>query len=137
MVYMSNIKVMTAGTFDLLHYGHLKLLERAKALGDFLIVELSTDEFCQEKGKQTYNNYEIRKYMLECTKFVDMVVPEHNYEQKFDDFKIFNVDKFVLGSDYKNSKYLEGIDKYCELIILDRTPNVSTTEIKKVLRRNK
>lgn len=130
-------KVITYGTFDILHFGHLRLLERAKALGDYLVVGLSTDEFCKEKGKTTYYSYEERKYILECIKFVDEVIPEYGFDQKFDDFKKYNIDTFVIGSDYKGSDKLNGIDKYCELVILDRTPDISTTELKGVVSNRK
>lgn len=129
-------KVITYGTFDVLHYGHIKLLERAKSLGDFLIVGLSTDEFCiNGKGKNVYYNYEKRKYMLESIKFVDLVIPENSYDQKFNDFIRYNIDKFVIGSDYVGSKYLDNIDKYCEVVILDRTPNISSTQLKERLNK--
>lgn len=125
--------IITYGTFDILHYGHLKLLERAKKLGDYLIVGLSTDEFCLEKGKTTYYDYSKRKEMLEAIRFVDKVIPEHSFDQKFKDFKKYKVDTFVIGSDYINSDKLKNIDKYCNLVILDRTPNVSTTELKTII----
>lgn len=127
--------VITYGTFDILHYGHIKLLEKAKALGDYLIVGLSTDEFCKEKGKQTFYNYDERAYILECIKFVDKVIPEKSFNQKFEDFKKYNINTFVIGSDYKDSDKLNNIDKYCEVVILDRTPNVSTTQLKQVVKK--
>ena len=77
------------------------------------------------------------KYILECIKFVDEVIPEYGFDQKFDDFKKYNIDTFVIGSDYKGSDKLNGIDKYCELVILDRTPDISTTELKGVVSKRK
>ena len=127
--------VVTYGTFDILHYGHIRLLERAKALGDYLIVGLSTDEFCLEKGKTTYYSFENRKKMLEAIKFVDKVIPEHSFDQKFEDFKKYNIDIFVIGSDYKGSDKLNGIDSYCELVVLDRTPDISTSQLKKIVKK--
>lgn len=127
--------VITYGTFDLLHYGHINLLERARKLGDYLIVGLSTDEFCEEKGKKTYYKYEERKKMLEAIRYVDKVIPEHSFDQKFNDFKKHKVDVFVIGSDYKGSDKLKDIDKYCELVILDRTPEISTSKIKNDIKK--
>lgn len=129
--------IITYGTFDILHYGHLKLLKRAKELGDYLIVGLSTDEFCLEKDKNTYYDYDKRKEMLEAIRYVDKVIPEYNFDQKFEDFKKYKVDTFVIGSDYINSDKLKDIDKYCKLVILDRTPNVSTTKLKGILKEEK
>lgn len=95
-------KVITYGTFDLLHYGHINLLQRAKALGDYLIVALSTDEFnSKEKNKITYFSYEERKRLLEAIRYVDLVIPEQNWEQKISDVKEFKVDTFVMGDDWK------------------------------------
>ena len=95
-------KVITYGTFDLLHYGHINLLQRAKALGDYLIVALSTDEFNeQSKGKVTYFSYEERKRLLEAIRYVDLVIPEENWEQKISDVKEFKVDTFVMGNDWE------------------------------------
>ena len=95
-------KVITYGTFDLLHYGHINLLQRAKALGDYLIVGLSTDEFNSvEKNKVTYFTYEERKRLLESVRYVDLVIPEENWEQKISDVKEFRVDTFVMGDDWK------------------------------------
>lgn len=90
-------RVLTYGTFDLLHYGHIRLLKRAKELGDYLIVALSTDEFNDIKGKTAYHNYETRKKMLEAIRYVDLVIPENNWEQKIDDIKDYKVDITVMG----------------------------------------
>lgn len=86
-------RILTYGTFDLLHYGHIRLLQRAKALGDYLIVAVSTDEFNALKGKKSYHNYETRKKMLEAIRYVDLVIPEDNWEQKIDDVKTYHVDE--------------------------------------------
>ena len=94
-------RVITYGTFDLLHYGHINLLRRAKAQGDYLIVALSTDEFnWNEKQKKSYFTYEERKAMLEAIRYVDLVVPEDNWEQKKTDVSKYNVDVFVMGDDW-------------------------------------
>ena len=126
-------RILTYGTFDLLHYGHIRLLKRAKALGDYLIVALSTDEFNELKGKKAYHNYETRKKMLEAIRYVDLVIPEENWEQKIDDVKNYNVDVVVMGSDWANSDRFEYLKDYCDVVYLDRTEGISTTKIKKDL----
>lgn len=126
-------KVITYGTFDLLHYGHINLLQRAKALGDYLIVALSTDEFnSKEKNKITYFSYEERKRLLEAIRYVDLVIPEQNWEQKISDVKEFKVDIFVMGDDWKGK--FDFLKDYCEVVYLERTPEISTTKIKKDLK---
>ena len=126
-------RVLTYGTFDLLHFGHIEILRRAKALGDYLIVGLSTDEFNEQKGKIAYHNYETRKKMLEAVRYVDLVIPENNWEQKISDVQNFHVDTVVMGSDWANSDKFECLKKYCEVVYLPRTEGVSTTKIKKDL----
>lgn len=126
-------RVLTYGTFDLLHYGHIRLLQRAKALGDYLIVALSTDEFNEIKGKTAYHNYETRKKMLEAIRYVDLVIPEENWEQKINDVKEYYADIVVMGSDWAGSDRFDYLKDYCEVIYLDRTEGVSTTKIKEDL----
>lgn len=126
-------RILTYGTFDLLHYGHIRLLKRAKELGDYLIVALSTEEFNELKGKKTYHNYETRKEMLEAIRYVDLVIPEETWEQKANDVKEYNVDVVVMGSDWANSEKFEYLKEYCEVVYLDRTEGISTTKIKKDL----
>lgn len=126
-------RVLTYGTFDLLHYGHIRLLKRAKALGDYLIVAISTDEFNAIKGKKAYHNYETRKEMLEAIRYVDLVIPEENWEQKASDVERYEVDVVVMGSDWAGSDRFEYLKKSCELVFLDRTEGVSTTQIKQEL----
>ena len=95
-------RVITYGTFDLLHYGHINLLKRAKALGDYLVVALSTDEFnWNEKQKKCYFSYEKRKQLLEAIRYVDLVIPEENWEQKETDVKEYRIDTFVMCDDFK------------------------------------
>lgn len=126
-------KVITYGTFDLLHYGHINLLQRAKALGDYLIVALSTDEFNSvEKQKITYFSFEERKRLLEAIRYVDLVIPEQNWGQKISDVQEFKVDAFVIGDDWKGK--FDFLKEYCEVIYLERTPEISTTRIKRDLK---
>ncbi len=123
-------RVITYGTFDLLHYGHINILRRAKELGDYLIVVLSTDEFnWNEKQKKCYFSYEQRKQLLEAIRYVDLVIPETCWEQKKSDIHLYHVDTFVMGDDWKGKfDFLknEGI----EVVYLPRTPEISTTQIK-------
>ncbi len=126
-------RVLTYGTFDLLHYGHIRLLKRARALGDYLIVALSTDEFNAGKGKKSYNSYEVRKEMLEAVRYVDEVIPEETWEQKIDDVKNNDVDIVCMGSDWVGSPRFEYLRDYCDVVYLDRTEGVSTTQIKEEL----
>ena len=128
-------RVITYGTFDLLHYGHINLLRRAKALGDYLIVALSTDDFnSREKGKVTYFSYEERKLLLEAIRYVDLVIPEENWEQKREDVRLYHVDTFVMGDDWEGKfDFLK--EEGCEVVYLPRTPEISTTQIKRDLNR--
>lgn len=130
-------KVITYGTFDLLHYGHIRLLQRARALGDHLIVALSTDEFnAVEKGKKSYFTYEQRKAMLEAIRYVDEVIPETCWEQKVTDIEKFGIDVFVMGDDWtgKFDELKEKVSRPVEVVYLPRTPEISTTKIKTELR---
>jgi glycerol-3-phosphate cytidylyltransferase len=124
-------KVITYGTFDLLHYGHILLLQRAKELGDYLIVALSTDQFNGLKGKDAYFTYEERKMMLEAIKYVDLVIPEENWEQKQKDIIHWEVDTFVMGDDWEGK--FDELSDCCTVIYLARTPDISTTSIKSSL----
>ena len=129
-------RVITYGTFDLLHYGHINLLRRAKALGDYLIVALSTDEFnLKEKNKVCYFSYEKRKQLLEAIRYVDLVIPEENWEQKKSDVQLYHVDTFVIGDDWKGK--FDFLKDYCEVVYLERTPEISTTQIKETLGEKK
>lgn len=119
--------VITYGTFDLLHPGHIRLLKRAKALGDYLIVVLSSDEFNAIKGKHAYYDYQTRKEMVEAIRYVDKVIPEYTWEQKQDDIDKYHVDVFVMGDDWKGK--FDDL-KNCEIIYLSRTEGISTTQIK-------
>jgi glycerol-3-phosphate dehydrogenase (NAD(P)+) len=123
--------VLTYGTFDLLHYGHLEILRRCKSLGDKLIVGLSSDEFNKVKGKTCVIPFDKRKEFLESLEYVDMVIPENDWNQKVKDIKNNNVDLFVMGNDWKNK--FDDLKEYCEVIYLERTKGISTTKLKSIL----
>ena len=127
-------KVITYGTFDLLHYGHINLLRRAKELGDYLIVGLSTDEFNAIKGKQSFFPYRERKILLESIKYVDEVIPEDNWGQKIIDVRNHKIDVFVMGDDWKGKFDEELKGTGVTVVYLPRTPEISTTQIKKKLK---
>lgn len=126
-------RVITYGTFDLLHYGHIQLLRRAKALGDYLIVAVSTDQFnWSEKGKKCYFSYEKRKALVEAIRYVDLVIPEENWDQKRSDIRQYRIDTFVMGDDWEGKfDFLK--EEGVEVVYLPRTPEISTTQIKKDL----
>jgi glycerol-3-phosphate cytidylyltransferase len=121
-------KVITYGTFDLIHHGHINILKRAKENGDYLIVGLSSDEFNAIKGKAAYHSYEERKLILEAIKYVDEVIPEKNWGQKVKDIKNNDVDLFIMGSDWEGK--FDELKDFCEVIYLPRTEGISTTKIK-------
>lgn len=121
-------RVITYGTFDLFHLGHLRILQRAKALGDYLIVAVSTDEFNQIKGKKCTYPYEQRAEILKAIIYVDEVIPEKNWEQKIDDIKKHKVDLFVMGDDWQGK--FDFLKEYCSVVYLPRTEGISSTEIK-------
>ena len=126
-------RVLTYGTFDLLHYGHINLLRRAKALGDYLIVAVSTDEFnWNEKGKKCYFSYEERKSMVEAIRYVDLVIPETCWDQKARDVAQYQVDTFVMGDDWKGK--FDFLSDRCQVVYLPRTPEISSTKIKSDLK---
>ena len=126
-------RILTYGTFDLLHYGHIRLLKRAKELGDYLIVAISTEEFNAIKGKKAYHDYETRKEMLEAVRYVDLVIPENDWDQKRDDVQKYFVDTVVMGSDWAGHEKFENLRDLCEVVYLDRTEGISTTKIKEEL----
>lgn len=127
-------RVITYGTFDLLHYGHINLLKRAKEYGDYLVVGLSTDEFNKEKGKKSYFSYEKRKALLEAIRYVDLVIPEKSWNQKITDMHEYHINTFVMGDDWKG-KFDFVRDEDVDVVYLPRTPEISTTQIKADLNR--
>lgn len=128
-------RVLTYGTFDLFHEGHVRLLKRAKALGDYLIVAISTDEFNQIKGKTSCMSYEQRKEVVEAIRYVDLVIPENDWEQKISDVQTYHVDTFVMGDDWTGK--FDFLKDYCEVVYLPRTENISTTQIKEKLKNRR
>ncbi len=122
-------RVITYGTFDLIHYGHINLLKRARELGDYLIVALSTDEFnWNSKQKKCYFSYQKRQQLLESIRYVDLVIPEECWEQKVRDVQLYKVDTFVMGDDWAGK--FDFLKDYCQVVYLPRTPEISTTQIK-------
>ncbi|MDT2811560.1 glycerol-3-phosphate cytidylyltransferase [Vagococcus lutrae] len=127
-------RVITYGTYDILHPGHINLLKRAKALGDELIVMVSTDEFNQkEKKKDNYYKFEERKFVLEALKYVDAVYPEESWEQKEDDIEKYDIDIFVMGDNWEGK--FDYLSDRCEVKYLPRTEGISTTGIKRALKK--
>lgn len=125
-------KVLTYGTFDLLHHGHINLLRRAKELGDHLTVGLSSDEFNALKGKVCYHGYADRESVLRAIRFVDHVIPENCWEQKISDVQALDIDVFVMGDDWEGK--FDFLKEFCEVVYLPRTPGISTSQIKDELK---
>ncbi|MFL2020070.1 glycerol-3-phosphate cytidylyltransferase [Weissella hellenica] len=131
-------RVITYGTFDMLHYGHINLLRRAKQMGDYLIVVLSSDEFnWYSKQKKTYFSYEKRKQLLEAIRYVDLVIPENSWDQKVSDMKEYHIDTMVMGDDWAGKFDFIEDETEAEVVYLPRTPEISTSQIKKDLNAKK
>ncbi|CDZ99252.1 Glycerol-3-phosphate cytidylyltransferase [Jeotgalicoccus saudimassiliensis] len=126
-------KVITYGTFDLLHTGHINILRRAKGLGDYLIVAVSTDEFNTLKHKEAYHSFEERKQILEAIKYVDEVIGENDWDQKVKDVQKYGIDTFVMGNDWEGE--FDFLKEHCEVVYLPRTSGISTTKIKDELKQ--
>lgn len=124
--------VITYGTFDMFHIGHLNLLTRVKALGDRLIVGVSTDEFNALKGKKTLIPFEQRRQIVEAIRGVDLVIPESNWDQKVADIREHGVDLFAMGNDWEGK--FDHLKEYCDVVYLERTDGISTTELKQSLK---
>lgn len=121
-------RILTYGTFDTLHYGHIRLLQRARTLGDYLIVGLSTDEFNASKNKRAFHSWEERKLHLEALRYVDLVIPEQTWGQKPDDVRLYHVDVFTMGSDWEGK--FDDLGSLCEVVYLPRTNGISSTLIR-------
>ena len=127
------MNILTYGTFDLFHYGHMNLLMRARKLGDYLVVALSTDEFNRIKGKESVMNYAERKEILEAIRYVDLVIPEENWEQKIRDIQEHKIDIFVMGDDWEGK--FDYLKEYCEVVYLPRTEIISSTMLKNAIKQ--
>ncbi len=130
-ITMKEKKIITYGTFDLFHIGHLKLLQRLSNLGDELIVAVSTDEFNLGKGKKTIIPYEQRAEIVSNIKCVSKVIPESCWEQKIEDIDKYDIDTFAIGDDWEGK--FDFLKEYCEVNYLSRTENISTTKLKESL----
>lgn len=124
-------RVIAYGTFDLLHYGHIRLLQRCKGQGDYLVVGLSSDEFNAGKGKKAYFSFEERKRMLEAVRYVDLVIPEDSWEQKITDVDQYRIDTLVMGDDWEGK--FDFLKDKCNVVYLPRTPEISASRIKSEL----
>jgi glycerol-3-phosphate cytidylyltransferase len=124
-------RVLTYGTFDTMHFGHIRLLQRARALGDYLIVGLSTDEFNTQKNKKAFHTWEERKFFLESLRYVDLVIAEESWEQKISDVEMLKVNFFTMGSDWEGK--FDFLSEYCDVIYLPRTISISSTQIREVM----
>ncbi len=122
------MNIITYGTFDTFHYGHLELLRRAKQLGHYLIVAVSTDEFNAQKNKVSKFDYNTRKEWVSSIRYVNLVIPETNWNQKVTDVKKYNIDVLVMGDDWKGK--FDFVP--CSVIYVPRTPNISSTDIKNI-----
>ena len=124
--------IITYGTFDLFHIGHVRLLKRLKERGDKLIVAISTDEFNTIKGKKTIIPFEQRKEVVESVKYVDMVIAENSWDQKIEDIKKYEIDEFIMGNDWEGE--FDFLKEFCEVTYLQRTDGISSTNLKNSLK---
>jgi glycerol-3-phosphate cytidylyltransferase len=126
--------ILTYGTFDLLHYGHIEILRRARELGDRLVVGLSTDDFNKTKGKKCEISYEKRKEFIESIGYVDLVIPESSWDQKKKDIIDNEIDMFIMGDDWEGE--FDFLEEYCKVLYLPRTIGISTTKLKSIINKN-
>jgi glycerol-3-phosphate cytidylyltransferase len=127
--------IITYGTFDLFHIGHVNILKRARQLGDRLIVAISSDEFNALKGKKSFYSYSDRKQIVEACRYVDSVIQENNWEQKITDIAKYKVNTLVMGDDWSGK--FDHFSNLCEIVYLSRTPGISSSHIKKELSHKK
>ncbi|TEW56615.1 glycerol-3-phosphate cytidylyltransferase [Psychromonas sp. RZ22] len=120
--------ILTYGTYDLFHIGHVKLFKRLKAMGDNLIVGVSTDHFNKLKDKHSIFSYEERAGIVKACRYVDLVIPENNWEQKKNDIEKYNITTFAMGDDWQGR--FDHLKAQCEVIYLPRTENISSTDVK-------
>lgn len=125
--------VITYGTFDMFHIGHLNLLRRLSEMGDRVIVAVSTDEFNELKGKNTLIPFKQRAAIVKAIEYVDLVIPEKSWEQKLSDTQAYDVDVFAIGEDWKGK--FDFLQDHCEVVYLPRTKKISTTHLKRSLKR--
>ncbi len=123
--------IITYGTFDLFHVGHLRLLKRLKDMGDSLIVGVSTDEFNELKGKKTVISFEQRSEIVSSVRYVDMVIAEKCWEQKVDDIKKHNISIFGIGEDWRGK--FDFLTEYCDVVYLQRTDGISSSSLKSLM----
>ena len=128
---MKQKTVITYGTFDMFHIGHLKLIRRLKTCGDRLIIGVSTDVFNEKKGKKCIIPFEQRKEIVENIKGVDLVIAENSWNQKIEDIKKYKADVFIMGDDWKGE--FDHLKEFCEVQYLPRTEGISTTELKNIV----
>jgi glycerol-3-phosphate cytidylyltransferase len=126
------MKIITYGTFDLFHTGHLNLLKRCKSLGSHLTVAVSTDEFNSLKNKKSFFSFQDRFNIVNSIRYVDQVIAEESWEQKINDILNYKIDIFVIGDDWKGK--FDYLNKYCKVIYLERTEGISSTIIKNKLK---
>jgi len=124
-------RVITYGTFDLFHYGHLRIIERAAALGDCLIVGVSSDEFNLIKGKTCHYSFKHRSEIVQSIRWVEKVIPEHTWDQKVFDILNYKIDTLVMGSDWEG--HFDYLNEYCQVLYFARTKGISTSIIKQTL----
>lgn len=124
-------KIITYGTFDLFHVGHLEILRRLRSIADYVLVGVSTDEFNAGKGKRAIFPYEQRASIVRSIRYVDQVIPEESWDQKVSDIERYSIDAFAIGDDWRGK--FDFLESKCEVIYLPRTPDISTTEIKQSL----
>ena len=127
--------IITYGTFDMFHIGHLNLLRRLSEMAQRVVVGVSTDEFNEKKGKKTLIPYEHRAEIVGAIDCVDLVIPEQSWDQKVNDIQKHSVDIFAIGDDWKGK--FDYLGRYCEVVYLPRTEGISTTQIKRDLNNNR